>query len=112
MFIPIGKWTSILKMVEIEVFLMKQSVHSFIPLMRINLWCLIIKRKEILRESTFIQIEKWTLILQIVEGDVFPLRPKLQYHLSQWGECVMVPNHERKADYYVNSGLSKSTNEH
>ena len=24
----------------------------------------------------------------MVENEVFPMKPKLQYHLSQWGECV------------------------
>ena len=33
-------------------------------------------------------IEKRTLILKIIERDVFPLKLKLQYHLSQRGECV------------------------
>ena len=33
-------------------------------------------------------IEKWTLILKMVERDVFLMKPKRQYHLSQWGECV------------------------
>ena len=33
-------------------------------------------------------IEKWTLILKMGEKNVFALKPKLQYHLSQLGECV------------------------
>ena len=32
-------------------------------------------------------IEKWTLILKI-ERDIFLIKPKLQYRLSQRGECV------------------------
>ena len=57
-------------------------------------------------------IEKWTLILKMVERDVFFMKPKLQYHLSQREECVCVPNHEKKGDYYVNLCLSKSMNEY
>ena len=66
-------------------------------------------------------IEKWTSILKMVKEDVFHMKPKLQYHLSQWEEYVyaaneenvfMLPNLEKKEDYYVNPCLSKSTNEH
>ena len=51
-----------------------------------NLWSLIIKEKRLLRESVFIPIENLTLILKMVEKDVFLVKPKLQYHLSQWRE--------------------------
>ena len=33
-------------------------------------------------------IETWTLFLKMVERDVFLMKPKHQYRLSQWGECV------------------------
>ena len=33
-------------------------------------------------------IESWTSILKMVEIVVFPMKPKQQYHLSQWGESV------------------------
>ena len=33
-------------------------------------------------------IEKQTLILKIVERDVFLTKPKAQYHLSRRGECI------------------------
>ena len=56
--------------------------------------------------------ERGTLILKIVEREVFLIKPKHRYHLSQWGDVFMVPNHEMKGDYYVNLCLSKSTNEH
>ena len=42
----------------------------------------------------------------MVERDGFLMKSKHQYYLSQWGEHVMMPNHEKKGDYYVNRGLS------
>ena len=60
----------------------------FIPTRRMNLWCPIIKRKEIIMWIRVYPIEKWTLFLKMVERDVFLMKPKRQYHLSQWGECV------------------------
>ena len=36
----------------------------------------------------FIPIEKYTSILKLAIKEVFLLKPKPQYHLSQWGECV------------------------
>ena len=65
------------------------------------------KERRLLCESMFIPIERQTLILKMVERDVFLMKPKLQYHLSQRGECVSVPNHEKKRDYYVNLWLSQ-----
>ena len=47
-FIPIERWTLILKKVETKVFLVKPIINSFIPMSRMNLWCPIIKRKEII----------------------------------------------------------------
>ena len=34
----------------------------------------------------------------MVKKDVFLMKPKPQYHLSQWGECIWVPNHEKKKE--------------
>ena len=48
----------------------------------------LLKEKRLLCESVFIPIEKWTLILKMIKRDVFLMKPKLQYHLSQLGECV------------------------
>ena len=42
----------------------------------------------LLCDSVFILTDKRTLILKMVERDVFLLKSKLQYLLSQWGECV------------------------
>ena len=49
-----------------------------------------LKERRLLCKSTFIPTEKQTLVLKMVEKDVFPLKPKLQYHLSQWVECVYI----------------------
>ena len=43
----------------------------------------------------------------MVEREVFPMKPKLQYHPYE-ENAFMVPNHENKGDYYVNPYLSKS----
>ena len=42
-----------------------------------------LKQRRFLCESIFISIERWTLILKMVEREVFPMKPKYQYHLSQ-----------------------------
>ena len=61
---------------------------SLIPMRRLRLWCPIMKRKRLLCESMFIPIEIRTSILKLVIGEVFIMKPKHQYHLSQRGECV------------------------
>ena len=54
----------------------------FIPMRRMNLWCPIIKSKEITMWIWVYPIEKWTLILKMVIRDVFLMKPKHEYHLS------------------------------
>ena len=44
--------------------------------------------KILLCESVFITIERRTSNLKMVEIIVSPMKPKHQYHLFQWGECV------------------------
>ena len=56
----------------------------------------------------FVQIDKQTLILKMVEIDVFLMKPKHQYHLSLWGECVYSAQSWKNGNYYVNPCLSKS----
>ena len=46
------------------------------------------KKKRLLCESMFVQIDRWTLILKMVEREVFHMKPKHQYHLSQLGQYV------------------------
>ena len=88
-FIPIEKWTLILKMVEREVFLMKPR-HQYHLSQRGEWTCggQSLKESRLLCESKFIPIERWTLILKMVEREVFLTKPKHQYHQSQWGECA------------------------
>ena len=81
MFIPIDRWTSILKMDIREVFLMnpKHQYHFF-------QWGECVydaqsgKERRLLCESKFIPIESQTLILQMAIRDVFVMKPKNQYH--------------------------------
>ena len=46
------------------------------------------KERRLLCESMFIPIEGRTSILKLVISEVFLMKPKYQYHLSQRGECV------------------------
>ena len=46
------------------------------------------KELSVFCESVVVQIDKWTLILKMVERDVFPMKAKHQYHLSQWEKSV------------------------
>ena len=36
----------------------------------------------------FILMERWTSILKMAEIEVFLMKPRYQYHLTQWGKCV------------------------
>ena len=74
------------KIVGSLVFLWNQSINSFILMSGMNLWRPIIKERRLLCESVFIPIKKWTLILKMVEIEVLHMKPRHQYHLSQWGE--------------------------
>ena len=79
-FIPIEKWTLFLKMVEREVSLMKPR-HQY-HLSQQGEWTCgarSLKERGLLRESKFIQIERWTLVLKMVETEVFVTKPKHQY---------------------------------
>ena len=55
----------------------------------------------------FVLIERQTSIQKMVIREVILLKPKHQSYLSQRGEFVMTPNHEKKEDYYVNPCLSQ-----
>ena len=43
----------------------------------------------------------------MVKRDVFLMKPKPQYYLSQWGECAYVPNHEKKWRLFCESMFVK-----
>ena len=47
-----------------------------------------LKEWRLLCESMFIPVEKQILIQKLEEREVFLMKPKHQYHLSQWRECV------------------------
>ena len=48
----------------------------------------LLKKRRLLFESMFILIEKWTSILKMVEREVFHMKPRHQYLLSQWEEWI------------------------
>ena len=48
----------------------------------------LLKEKRLLCESMFIPIEKCTIILKMVEREVFHMKTRHQYHLLQWGEWI------------------------
>ena len=89
MFILIERWTSILENIEGKVFPIKPRYKY-----HLSQWEECVygaqsrKERRVLCESMFILIERRILILKIVEREVFPIKPKHQYHLSQWKECV------------------------
>ena len=64
---------------------------SFILMRRMCLWCPVLKKKRLLRESMSIQIDEWTLILKKVEREVFPMKfiPKRRI-------CLWCPIMKRK----------------
>ena len=55
---------------------------SFIPMRRMCLWCLIMRRKEIIMQILFIPLERRASILKMVKKEVFLMNPKRQYYLS------------------------------
>ena len=89
MFNPIKKWTLIVKMVKRDVFLMRPKLQY-----HLSQWvecvygALSRKKKRLLYESVFVQIDERTLILKMVQREVFLTKPRHQYHLSQCGERV------------------------
>ena len=89
MFVEIDGWTLILKIVKEEAFFMKPKVqyHFFLG----GEWICgaqSLEERTLLCEFVFILIKRRTLILKIVEREVFLKKPKHQYHLSEWRECV------------------------
>ena len=61
---------------------------SFIPMKRMCLWFLVMKKRILLRESVFITIDIWTLILKNGGKWGFSYETKASIHLSQWGEWI------------------------
>ena len=56
--------------------------------------------------------EKLTLFLKMVEKEVFFWNQRLNIIYPNEENVLMVPNHERKGDYYVNLCLSELMNEY
>ena len=70
------------------------------------------KKKEIILWIYVYPIEKQTLILKMVEGDVFFWNQRLNIINPKGGNAFMMPYHEKKGDYYANPCLSKSIDIH
>ena len=74
-------------MAERDVFLMKPKHQNHLSQQGECVYSAQSRKERILLcESMFIPIERRTLILKIVEGEVFLMKPKLQNHLSERGE--------------------------
>ena len=76
-------------MIEREVFLMKPKHQNYLSqqgdcVCSAQSW----KERRLLCASMFILIERRSSILKMVEREVFLMKPKHKYHLSQWGECA------------------------
>ena len=76
-------------MIDREVFLMKPKHQTHLSeqgecVYDAQLW----KENRLLCESMFSPIERCTSILKMVIGEVFLMKPKHQYHLSQQEECI------------------------
>ena len=81
MFIPIERWTSILKMIIRDVFLRKPKLqyhlsHQGECVYDAQYW----KEWRLLCESVINPIERWTSNLKMVIREVFLMKPKHQYH--------------------------------
>ena len=54
-----------------------------------------------------------TLITRkMVEKKPFLAKPKHQYHVCQWGDMIVVPNHKKNGDYCENPSLTRFIDEH
>ena len=88
-----------------------KASKSFILTKRIWLWCPIVKKKDVIMWIHVYLIQKQTSILKMVRQQVFLMKPKWQYHLSQWGECDYGAQSWKKGDCYVNPCLSQFKDE-
>ena len=79
---------------------------------RMNFGAQLLKEKGLLCESMFIPIEKKTLTLKMVKKMFFLWNQNFNSIYPKEENMFIVPNLEKKGDYYVNPCLSKSTNEH
>ena len=59
----------------------------------------------------FIPIEKWILTLKMIQREVPLFKPKHQFIYPNEKNELVVPNHYKKRDYYVNPYLSQLKDE-
>ena len=88
-FITVERWTSILKVIIRDVFLRKPKhqyhlSHQGECVYDAQSW----KERRLPCESMFIPIKRRTSKLKMVIRQVFLMKPKHQYQLSDRGECV------------------------
>ena len=60
------------------------------------------KERRLLCESRFILIERWTSITKMVERDFFTWNQSTNIIYPIKENVFMMPNHQKKGDYYVN----------
>ena len=60
------------------------------------------KQSRLLWESMFVPIDRWTLILKMVEREAFLWNQNINLIYPNKKNELMVPNNEKKWDYYVN----------
>ena len=92
---------------EENLFLWKTKASmSFILIRRMSLWFLIMKERRLLCESMFILIYRQTSILKKGGKRSFSYEIRALIHYPNMENVFMVPNHEKKGDYYLNLHLS------
>ena len=66
-----------------------------------------LKEWRLLRESKFVQVKGWTLILRkIVERKLFLANPNIKTVYPNEKNLSIVPNHQKNEDYHKNLSLS------
>ena len=87
-------------MVKREVFLEKPR-HQYHLSQRGEWTCSAqsLKEKRLLCESKFVQIERWTLVLKMVEREVLLRNQSINIINPSKENMFMMPNNEMKGDY-------------
>ena len=113
MFVPIGKQNLILKNGGRRSFFYETKASmSFIPMSRMSLWCLIMKGKKII--MWIIVCSDWQMNFEFKrwqEEKLFLWNQNINVSYPNEENKVMIPNHEKEGDYYVNLCSSQLTNE-
>ena len=96
---------------EETFFLWNQCINSFTPLRRMSLWHLIMNKMEIIiwiyvcpnwhMKFDYKNSGKWS----------FFMKPKHQFIYPNEEDEFVVPNHEKKRDFFANPSLSQLTYE-